>query len=72
MHSRLSTYGIDNIKTTLDALQNQLGLSSEELKNLVIRMPSIIGIQVSEEGAPSTLLKKANFFYNEGMCAPEC
>ena len=68
VHSRLSTYSAMKVHSTMDILQHRLGLSSGELKRLVLRMPSIVGIQVNSQNEKSTLDKKLDFFYDEGAC----
>lgn len=65
-HPRLSTYGADGkIRPTLDALQANLGLKSIELRKLVLRMPSLIGMSVEESGE-SGLFQRLRFFEDEG------
>jgi len=71
-HSRLSTYGVEgNIKPTLNALQHRLGLSSAELRQLVLRMPSVIGMHVDSSKATSSLDKRIEFFINEVQLNPD-
>lgn len=52
---------------TLDAIQNKLGLTSEQVRTLVLRSPSVIGVEaVSIAGQLSTLDQRLHFFQNEG------
>jgi hypothetical protein len=71
-HSRLSGYSVSaRIKPTLDALQSSLGLSCSELRSLVIRMPSLLGMGTragADEGMktkPSALSQKLRFFFSD-------
>jgi len=66
-HSRLSTYDPCNkVMPTLDAIQNKLGLTSEQVRTLVLRSPSVIGVEaVSIAGQLSTLDQRLHFFQNE-------
>ena len=66
-HTRLSTYKAQStVKPKLDALQNKLGLTSRELQQVVVRMPSVIGISVNG------LKKRIKFFTeNVGMTTEE-
>ena len=60
-HTRLSTYDACNkIVPTLDMLQSGLRLSSAELRRLILRMPSLVGM-----GA-SAFEDRYDFFTNEG------
>ena len=60
-HTRVSNYRVfDRLKPTLDALQIELGLDSEELKQLILRMPSLLGM------SESSLLAHIQFFTIEG------
>lgn len=68
-HTRLSTYdAASNILPTLDKLQRSLGLRNSELRRLILRMPSVIGIGTSEKdgGKPSAFDQRLDFFQNEG------
>ena len=68
-HTRLSTYdAATKILPTLDKLQRSLDLRSSELKQLVLRMPSVIGMGTFEKdgGKPSALDQRLDFFQNEG------
>ena len=68
-HSRLKSYHLkNNILPTLNAVQESLSLSSREIRKLILRMPSIIGMGVrsSKENEPSSLEKRIHFFVNEG------
>lgn len=48
-HPRLSTYSVEGkIRPTLDALQAKLGFSSSELRKVILRMPSLIGMSVAD------------------------
>ena len=47
-HTRLSSYDLcDNIMPKCDMLQSKLQLSSVELRKLILRMPSLIGVSSS-------------------------
>mmetsp|Transcript_20331 Transcript_20331/g.30530 ORF Transcript_20331/g.30530 Transcript_20331/m.30530 type:complete len:959 (-) Transcript_20331:657-3533(-) len=70
VHSRLSSYRVENIASTLDALQFRLNLSSSELNRVVLRMPSIIGIHVNNTVTTSSLDRKINFFLKEVQLSP--
>ena len=68
-HTRLSTYdAATKILPTLDTLQRSLDMKSHELKQLVLRMPSVIGMGTSEKdgGDPSAFDQRMDFFENEG------
>jgi hypothetical protein len=68
-HTRLSTYdAATKISPTLDVLQRSLHLRSSELKQLVLRMPSVIGMGTSEKdgGGLSAFDQRLDFFQNEG------
>jgi len=59
-HTRLSSYDLcDNIMPKCDMLQSKLQLSSAELRKLVLRMPSLIGISFS------AFNDRLDFFTNE-------
>jgi hypothetical protein len=61
-HTRLSGYDTrDRIMPTLDMLQGGLRLSSSDLRRLVLRMPSLLGV-----GAPA-FEDRLDFFTNEGI-----
>jgi hypothetical protein len=61
-HSRLSGYdACFNIRPTLNKLQTTFGLTSDELRKLVLRMPSVMGM-----GAQA-IDEKLIFFQNEGV-----
>jgi hypothetical protein len=47
-HSRLSFYSKDFIKLHLDAIQSKLDLPSSELRSLVFRSPSVLGISIEK------------------------
>lgn len=66
-HTRLSTYSVDGkIKPILDTLQTSLSLSSRELKQIVLRMPSIIGM------SKDSYQKRLDFFLEDvGMTKEE-
>ena len=60
-HSRLSTYDSCNkIMPTCDVLQSRLHLTSAELRKLILRMPSIVGI------GTSAFNERLEFFTHEG------
>lgn len=62
-HTRLSTYdSCKKIMPALDMLQGKLRLSSAELRRLILRMPSLVGM-----GA-SAFNDRLEFFTNEGAC----
>ena len=67
-HTRLSTYdAATKILPTLDKLQRSLDLQSSELKQLILRMPSVIGIGTSaKEDTSSSFDQRIEFFQNEG------
>ena len=75
-HSRLSTYTVySKIKPTLDKIQSSLGLTSQELRQIILRMASLIEIKVNSDKAfsnessidDSSFEKHLSFFMNEGM-----
>jgi hypothetical protein len=47
-HSRLSSYTVENLKVHLDALQSKLFFRSRELRQLVLRSPSLLGVSLSK------------------------
>ena len=60
-HTQLSHYRfLDRLKPTLDALQTELDLDSEELKQLILRMPSLLGMSTA------SLEAHIRFFTDEG------
>lgn len=60
-HTRLSTYdACKKIMPTLDLLQSRLYLSSAELRKLILRMPSLMGM------GRSALDDRLHFFRKEG------
>ena len=60
-HTRLSTYNVfDRLKPILDALQYELDLDSQSLKQLILRMPSLLGM------SKSSLLEHIQFFTEDG------
>ncbi len=59
-HTRLSTYDVNKILPILDRLQGRLGLSSAELRKLLLRMPSLMGMGMS------AFDDRLDFFANEG------
>jgi hypothetical protein len=63
-HSRLSTYSAKTLKSHLDALQSKLCLKSEELRQIVVRTPSVLGVSVSK------LDQRVTFLSSEGKCFP--
>jgi len=67
-HTRLSTYdAATKILPTLDKLQRSLDLQSSELKQLILRMPSVIGIGTSaKKDTSSSFDQRIEFFQNEG------
>lgn len=71
-HPRLSSYTVEGkIRPTLDALQAKIGLSSNELRKVILRMPSLIGMSVTES-AKGGLTQRINFFCDEGMSSFVC
>ncbi|KAL7499845.1 hypothetical protein ACHAWT_007865 [Skeletonema menzelii] len=74
-HTRLSTYdAATKILPTLDKLQRSLGLRNSELRQLILRMPSVIGMGTSEKegGKLSAFDQRLDFFQNEaGMSMKE-
>ena len=61
-HSRLTGYDVwFNAKPTLDKLQNSFRSTGTELKNLVLRMPSILGM------SKRVIVDKLELLLNEGM-----
>ena len=61
-HTRLSTYdACRNMLPKLDNLQSKLKLSSADLKKLILRMPSLIGMGMS------AFDDRMEFFMEEGM-----
>lgn len=67
-HTRLSTYdAATKILPTLDKLQRRLDLKSSEMKQLILRMPSVIGIGTSaKKDTSSSFDQRIEFFQNEG------
>ena len=68
-HTRLSTYdAATKILPTLDKLQRSLGLRNSELRQLILRMPSVIGMGTSKSdaGKLSAFDQRLDFFQNEG------
>ena len=60
-HTRVSNYRVfTRLKSILDALQTELELDSEELKLLILRMPSLLGM------SEASLLAHIQFFTEEG------
>ena len=60
-HTRLSTYNARNkILPTLDMLQRKLNLRSAELRKLILRMPSLVGM------GSAAFEDRLDFFTNEG------
>ena len=60
-HNRLSTYDSCNkIMPTCDLLQSRLHLSSAQLRKLILRMPSLVGM------GKSAFDDRLDFFTNEG------
>jgi hypothetical protein len=47
-HSRLSSYSATTLKSHLDAIQSKLCLSSEDLRRVVFRTPSVLGVSVGK------------------------
>jgi len=67
-HSRLSTYNAqNNILPTMNALQSRLGLSSRDLRRIILRMPSLLGMNVDRTNSMSTLDEKIKFFKDEAQ-----
>ena len=56
VHSRLSYYPIQMLKLHMDTLQSELGLSSKELRQLVVKAPSVLGLSTKK------LEEKVSFF----------
>ena len=64
-HTRLSTYNARNkILPTLDMLQRKLNLKSAELRKLILRMPSLVGM------GSAAFEDRLDFFTNEGKKSP--
>ena len=60
-HTRMSNYRfLVRLKPSLDALQKELHLDSEEVQRIILRMPSLLGI------ATSSLSAHLQFFTEEG------
>lgn len=60
-HTRLSTYNAQNkILPTLDMIQQKLNLTSAELRKLILRMPSLVGM------GSFAFEDRLDFFTNEG------
>lgn len=71
-HPRLTSYGVShNIMPTLNALQTRLGLSTRQLRHIILRMPSLIGISVDNNTKESSLDKHINFFLQEARMSKE-
>lgn len=65
-HPRLTSYGVsNNIMPTLNALQTRLGLTTRQLRHIILRMPSLIGIGVDNTTKQSSLDKRIEFFHKE-------
>jgi hypothetical protein len=66
-HPRLSTYSVEGkIRQTLDALQAKLGFSSREIRQVILRMPSLIGMSVTDTPEKG-LSQRLVFFRNTGV-----
>lgn len=52
----------------LDVYQSRLGLSSRELRKVILRMPSLLGMSVynNESDTKSSVDERLEFFYDEG------
>jgi hypothetical protein len=65
-HPRLTSYCVcNNIMPTLNALQTRLGLTTRQLRHIILRMPSLIGIGVDNTTKQSSLDKRIEFFHQE-------
>lgn len=67
-HPHLSYYKTNNLMKNFDAYQDKLGLSSRELRKVILRMPSLLGMSVDteENDTKSALDERLDFFFNEG------
>ena len=71
-HPRLTSYGVsNNIMPTLNALQTRLGLNTRQLRHIILRMPSLIGIGVDNTSKQSSLDKRIDFFLHEARISKE-
>lgn len=65
-HPPLSSYSVDGkMRPTFNALQEKLGLSSKQVRKIVLRMPSLIGMS-TVESSETGLMQRLVFFYDEG------
>lgn len=71
-HAQLSTYSIEGkIEPTLNALQSKVGFSSSELRKVILRMPSLVGMSIDESSGRG-LMQRLQFFHHEvGMTQSE-
>ncbi|KAL7560710.1 hypothetical protein ACA910_021440 [Epithemia clementina (nom. ined.)] len=46
-HSRLSSYSVSHLQRSVDWLVQELGLSSLQIRSLMLRMPSLLGVSAS-------------------------
>jgi len=73
-HPRLSYYRTSNLMKKFDVYQEKLGLSSRELRKVVLRMPSMLGMSVrcDKSDIKSALDERLDFFFDEvGMTQME-
>lgn len=59
-HPQLSWYKIEHMLPKLEAFQDKLGLTGRDLRKVLLRQPSLLGL------SETSFNEKLGFFFDEG------